>query len=464
MSQTARSRGESQRPSVNFSRNTHRYSRGDWVKLNKSNTSSPRRTKQLADFIKSTLLDNDGALKLGRKHRPDYRLPVIMLVLSLVGLVVLFSIIPAISGGDDKVANVYMIKQVLFLAAGIAAFFAAGQIPLDWWRKHGNKVFLFGLIICLALPILGALKIPIASCKLGACRWYAISGLSFQPAEILKLGLLFVMASMLACQASKNRLSSLETLLKFFTIMLIVMVVIAGLQKDLGTALALMAIMLTQLIISGISWRYIGYILGSAVAMGVVSIIVAPHRLERVATFFGNGNAATDYHINQAMIAIGSGGLMGRGLGKSVQAFGWLPEAVNDSIFAIIAEMLGFIGVVALLGAFVYLLKIILEKIDYTENYYLRLVVAGVFGWLGSHVVLNIGAMTHIIPLTGITLPFVSFGGTSMICSMFGLGIVFAISRYVSHRRFNSVKEKKGEDSLRRRGQRWSHYANSSRY
>ena len=157
--------------------------------------------------------------------------------------------------------------------------------------------------------------------------------------------------------------------------------------------------------------------------------------------------------------------MFGRGVGKSVQAFGWLPEAVNDSIFAIIGEMTGWLGSVALIALFVALLWIIIHKVDYTKNYYLRLVLAGVFGWLSSHVIMNVGAMTHMIPLTGITLPLVSIGGTSLVFIMLTLGMVLGISRYTSHRRLHVNGEEAGsEDSLRGRRQRWAHYANRRGY
>jgi cell division protein FtsW len=118
-----------------------------------------------------------------------------------------------------------------------------------------------------------------------------------------------------------------------------------------------------------------------------------------------------------------------------VQAFGWLPEAVNDSIFAVLGEMIGWVGICALLLAFAALLYRIISKVELTENRFLRLVLAGIFGWLAAHVILNIGAMTHVLPLTGITLPLVSLGGSSTLFVMTSLGVVFAISRYTLHRK-----------------------------
>ncbi|MDR0957565.1 MAG: FtsW/RodA/SpoVE family cell cycle protein, partial [Candidatus Nomurabacteria bacterium] len=238
--------------------------------------------------------------------------------------------------------------------------------------------------------------------------------------------------------------------------------VIVIMQKDLGTGVALIAIVLSQLVIAGVSGRKLFAIVAVIVALGVMSILVAPHRLARMATFLGDGSEAGNYHIEQAAIALGSGGFFGRGLGQSIQAFGWLPMAIHDSIFAIIGEMFGFFGVIILILLIAFLLKRIIDKVDFLENAYLRLIVAGVFGWLAAHVVLNIGAMTHIIPLTGITLPLVSFGGTSMLFIMSGLGLVFGVSRYTVHRK---IKEQEGgdhENPLRGRRVGRSYYANRS--
>ena len=187
--------------------------------------------------------------------------------------------------------------------------------------------------------------------------------------------------------------------------------------------------------------------------------------MQRIFTFVGSGTEETNYHINQAILALGSGGMFGRGLGKSVQAFGWLPEAVNDSIFAIWGEMIGWIGSVGLIVLFAGLLYVIIRKVDYLENYYLRLVLGGIFGWLAAHVLMNIGAMTHMIPLTGITLPLVSIGGTSLVFIMLVLGMVLNISRYTTYRRVhNNGEEERDEDFMRGRRQRRPYYANRRGY
>lgn len=442
--------------------------RGKWTDRN--NLIDGQTARAWVQQAKDDLLRSDGRLQLGRRHRADPMLFVMVLGLAFFGLVIIYSISSGLYDGNQAVINREMGKRIAFLIAGVITFFGVRAIPLDWLRKKGQWIFLAGLIICIALPILGALKVPMATCALGACRWYNLGIISFQPAELLKLGTVLFMASYLSTRLANNKLNSTATLVEVMIVMIVSLGVIVGLQKDMGTGAALLAIFLTQLVISGVSFRHLGLILMLMLMMFVIMIIIAPHRLERIATFTRAGNADSDYHINQAMLALGSGGLTGRGLGQSVQAYGWLPEAVNDSIFAIVGETLGFIGAVGLMIAFSFLILRILNLTNYLNNMYLQLVVAGVVGWLSAHVLANSMSMIHLIPLTGITLPLVSSGGTSLIFVMASLGIVSSISRYTSRRKIaiDDIEEERGaknhEDSMRGRGQWRTHNTYSSRH
>ena len=436
---------------------------GRWAKSG----GSRRQAKLVADKIKNDLLDVSGNLKLGRRHRPDYLIFLLAVGLAIFGLVIIYSISSGLYDGNTQTINREMAKRIGFLIVSILGFFVASRISLNVWKKYSPWLFLIGLIVCIALPIFGLFDLPIATCALGACRWYNFGIVSFQPAELLKLATVLFMAGYLSTRLANDRLNSTGTIVEIMIVMLISLGSIIGLQKDMGTGIALMAIFAIQLIMSGISWKNLAIIGGIMLAMGVLMIAIAPHRIARVLTFFQAGNEDQDYHINQALLGLGSGGLTGRGLGQSVQAFGWLPEAVNDSIFAIIGETLGFIGTVTLVLVFAWLAMRMFNKINYLDNLYLRLVVAGVVGWFGSHVLLNIMAMTHLIPLTGITLPLVSSGGTSQVFIMIALGIVFGISRYTTHRQISvkDINEGKVTDNnesvVRGRWQRRTHNANS---
>tara|TARA_B100001123_G_C15260773_1_gene1006488 strand:- start:1294 stop:1851 length:558 start_codon:yes stop_codon:yes gene_type:complete len=175
----------------------------------------------------------------------------------------------------------------------------------------------------------------------------------------------------------------------------------------------------------------------------------------------GDSTSTSDdesYHIQQAKIALGSGGAFGVGIGSSVQASGYLPESMNDSIFAIIGETFGFIGTVSLIAVFVALLMRLLRVMDFLVDLRLKLLVAGVFGWLAAHVILNIAAMIGIFPLTGITLPLLSYGGTSMLFMTAALGLVYQLSRYTVHP--SRIKEVSShENSRSRRGVGRTRYA-----
>lgn len=431
-----------------------------------------RRSKLAASEIKSTLFDTGGQLKLGRRHRPDYFLVVLIAAIALTGLVVLFSISPAWvevinSAGNDLDQSHFMQRQIIYLLIGFLAFFAASRVPLDFWRRWSTRILIVTFTLCLLVPILGALGSGLVICTSGACRWYNLGIATFQPAEFLKVGTLIFTSGFLAVQTMRGKLNAVrETLVPLGLVMLAVLFVIVILQNDLGTGVTIIAITLTQLFISGAKLKTIGLSLAAVAAAGVLAIAVAPHRITRVLTFVGNDgiSAGATYHIDQALIALGSGGVTGRGLGQSVQAFGWLPEAVNDSIFAILGESFGFIGLVVILGAFLALLARVLRKVDFLENMFLRLIVAGVFGWLAAHLVVNVGAMIGMLPLTGITLPLLSFGGTSMIAIMSSLGIVLAISRYTSHRKIINEKGDADADIVRRRGLRRTHYAGRRSY
>ena len=219
---------------------------------------------------------------------------------------------------------------------------------------------------------------------------------------------------------------------KFFGILGVSLFLIVVSQKDLGSAVPLGVIALTILFVAGIKIWKIMIMFAVILALGVGMILSSPHRRERLFTFTGKGDATTDYHIENALITVGSGGFLGVGIGNNVQTAGYLPESITDSMFAVVSEMWGFVGAVAVIGLYVHLFMEILKVANTSENLYFRLVTMGVFAWLFSQVAVNISAMIALIPLTGITLPLLSKGGTSLLITCFGLGLVINISRFTA--------------------------------
>lgn len=406
---------------------------------------------------------------MARRHKPDLLMLLFLGVLLLLGLIVIFAISPALAerlpGEQDE--NFYLYRQLMYLGIGAAAFIATALTPISFWTNIKGKLLL-ACIILGALPFI-LQATPIGLCTNGACRWLDLGFISFQPAEVMKFSLVIFLAGFLAARAKQGRLNDVkETLMPAAIILVVMAVVVIGLQRDLGTGITIVAIIMTMLFAAGMRVKLLAIAAAGCLALGVIFTIIAPHRIERILTFVQHESSEAHemgYHINQALIAVGSGGLTGKGLGQSIQAFGYLPEAANDSIFAILAEKFGFLGTVAVLAIFAALFMRILAIMDHTADPYLRLIVAGVFGWVFSHTVVNIGAMLGIFPLTGITLPFVSFGGTSLLFMLCALGIVFQISRYTNHLKpaDNQETGEIYENRERRRGIGRTRYPGSGR-
>lgn len=397
-----------------------------------------------------------------RKHHPDRLIVVFTLILMFIGLLMMYAIGPQRANllnslyGYEYSDTYFFIKQfVSFLLAG-AAFVIMARLPYDWVLKNGGKVLLVGFVACAVLAVVGWAGLSIGQATNGATRWFNLGPLgSIQPAEILKLGLLLYLSVFLAVRYKQGQINDLkQTLLPVGVLSGAALLIVIVIQKDLGTGIAITAIVTTMLIMAGISKKIVFSLFGILLVAGTLLIATSPHRIERVATYLQGDNTTTSdadsYHIEHAKIAIGSGGFFGVGIGKSVQASGYLPEALNDSIFAVMGEVFGFIGLVAIIALFVALLMRLLGVMDHLIDIRLKLAAAGVFGWIGSHVILNIAAMIGIFPLTGITLPLLSYGGTSMIFVTAALGFVYHLSRYTVHS--SRIKEEDHEDSRSRRG------------
>ena len=363
-------------------------------------------------------------------------------------------------------------KQLTSVIIAVVAFSVFYFVPYKWFTGERSRYVLWaGFLSCVLLFLLGSLlHLSLAKETNGAYRWFYLGGLgSFQPSELLKYGVLLFLAGFLGRRASQGKINDVhETLVPVGVISALSLLMIVVLQKDLGTGVSLIAIVLSMIIVSGVDWKIIGKILGVVAFCGLVLIFTSPHRIERVMTFIqgdshktASGQEDKNYHIQQARIAIGSGGLLGLGIGKSVQATGYLPEAINDSIFAVMGETFGFVGLMAILALFTALLLSILHVAARLPDTTLRLIVAGIFGWIASHVILNIAAMTGLMPLTGIPLPLLSYGGTSMLFIAAALGLVFQISKYTSHKVLEEGEG--GQDLSGRRRLRRTRYASGSR-
>lgn len=387
-----------------------------------------------------------------RRHRPDYWMVVIAVFLVAIGLTVVYAISPALSATSGGSGSHYVSRQLIAIALSFVAFLVTARIPLSTWRSWQKP-----LLIIAALGTLVALVTPLVP-QYPAHRWIRIGGLSLQSVEILKFSLIVFLAGFLSKQSEAGKLGdTMATLKPLGYLLLIITLFVAAPtalhgQSDLGSYIVILVMFAAMSILVGLPLKKILFA-GLIIALIVgFAISISPYRRERVMTFVHpeTNCLTTGYQACQALIAVGSGGMIGLGLGRSVQAYGYLPEAQNDSIFAIYAEKFGFIGCMVLLGLFMALfsrLKVIAERAPDTFS---RLIVIGVLAWLSTQMIINVGAMVGLLPLKGITLPFVSYGGTSVLFVGAALGLVFQVSHYTM---FGTRAVVYGNTKLARNGQ-----------
>jgi len=384
-------------------------------------------------------------------------------ILMMLGLIVIYAIGPQRAqvlnnsfGTDNYDSTYFFFRQAVSLALALGAFFVMAKFPYRWMQKHAGVLLIVSLASCLVLAIAAALKLPFAPVILGAARWFDLGPFgSFQPAEFLKFALVLFVAGFLGAKYKEKLINNREaTLVPLLVLLGVVTLFVVVLQANMSTGIVLVLMVFAMLLVAGLSRQIITMILIAGIVVGVGLIVTFPHRMARVMTFLQGDSIQLEddatRHITQAKIAIGSGGATGLGIGNSVQATGYLPEAINDSVFAIMGETFGFVGLVAILAIFVALLQRLLHVADHLPNMTAKLIVIGIFAWLTTHTVINVAAMLGLAPLTGITLPLVSFGGTSMVFIAGALGLVFQLSGYT----VNTVMTEgaQDEDSGSRRG------------
>ncbi len=353
-------------------------------------------------------LTGERNLKNMSKQKPDYILLAVIIALVLFGLIILISV---------SAEEPYYIKhQILYgILIGSVGFFVAYKINYKIWQKLALP------FLVLSLILLGLIFIPkIGISYGGAKRWLQI-GFIFQPGEIVKLSFIIFLASLLA---NKTKLvpflawTSLIVLLFIF-------------QPDIGTMSLIILIAVIIYFTAGAKLWQIGVCFFSGIAALFVLIKLSAYRLNRVWTFLYSklDPQGISYQINQALIALGSGGFLGLGWGYSQQRV-FLPAVVTDSIFAVLGEELGFAGTMILVILFFVLALRGFKIAIISSDQFARLLAVGITSWLVLQAFVNIMAITGLIPLTGIPLPFISYGSTSMIMCLFGAGILLNISRY----------------------------------
>ncbi len=384
-------------------------------------------------------------------HRPDYSLSVNVLILIAIGMIMIYStgwiaILKQTGGASDT--NSLFYTQFINFGFGILLWYAASKIHYPFWQKYAAYIF-YASVLLMFLVLIPGIGVKVN----GAARWVHFGPINFQPVEFFKLGIVLYMAAWV--EKNRSHLSRFfEGLVPFLIIISLAALLVVILQKDMGSAMVIVAACLSMYFVSGV--RLPTFAAGVGILAGISTLLVAlfPYRLSRFVTFLNHSNdtSGASYHINQALIALGSGGMLGRGLGKSLQAYGYLPEATNDSVFAIIGEEFGFLGCTGVLILYGALLYRGYRISRYAPDDFAKLTAVGITAWIGFQALFNIAAMLNLIPLTGITLPFVSYGGTSLVALLIAIGILQNISKYTN-------REVRSEDSRIGRGDRRAHHA-----
>lgn len=363
-----------------------------------------------------------------RAHRGDVAFALTVFILLAFGLIMMYNINPALNqklGAQAAPVN-YFRNQLINVVVGVVAWGFASSIYFKLWRKYAVA------LLVISIAALLALLVPhLSFTSNGATRWLRLGPLSFQPAELLKLALVVYLAAWFERRQSK--LSSWnDGVVPFIVVVGITCITVAVFQRDLGTTLVLALASLGMFYVAGIRLRHLSVLLTGAATAAILAIIAFPHRLSRFTEFLHPGRDASGggYHIAQALIGIGSGGLFGVGLGKSIQIYGYLPEAPNDSIFAVIGEEFGLIGSLIIIGLFGFLIYRGFEIARKAPDSFSRLVATGLTLLFLFQAFINIAAMLSLVPLTGIPLPFVSYGGSSLVIMMLAAGLLFNISKY----------------------------------
>lgn len=358
-------------------------------------------------------------------HRPDVGVIALVLVISIIGLIVLSSASSVLSFQRYGDSNEILKKQFFAFLVGLVFF--VGFASIDY-----RKLKRFALpALAVALFLLFAVFLPgIGTELLGARRWIAIGGLFFQPAEFVKLTFLIYLAMWIE-KRGKGVHDFTYGFLPFVFLLGLIALLLAF-QPDIGTMMVIVASGVVVYFISGARWKYFLWVALAGAVLSTILVAIAPYRTARFTTFL---NPELDpqgigYHVNQALLAVGSGGLFGRGLGHSIQKFNYLPEAAGDSIFAVMAEELGFVFTASFLGLILVLVLRGLRIAREAPDAFGRLLAAGIVTWFGIQTFVNIAALTNLIPLTGIPLPFVSNGGSALVAVLAASGILVNISRH----------------------------------
>ncbi len=370
-------------------------------------------------------------VKTATRHtKKDYSLILAILSLLVFGVVMVYDVSVVLANATFGGKFYFLILQALWVTVGLTFLFIFSNIDYHFLSKHAYLIF--GSALLLMVFVL--LPTPFAPIIYGARRWIYLNPAPFpsfpligrqsvQPSEIFKLAIIIYLATVL----SKKEIKPLG-----FGLLLAVFFGLIMFQPDFGTGLLVVSIAVSIYFASGVNLVYFLAGIPTMIIAGVGFILASPYRRARLMTYMSKGFSdpqGASFHINQILIALGSGGFTGLGFGQSRQKYQYIPEVATDSIFAVIGEELGFVGTLLLILAFAFVIYKGFQVAKNAPDKLGKLMAIGITTWFATQCVVNLAAMVHIVPLTGVPLPLISYGGSSMVFSLISLGVLLNIKK-----------------------------------
>lgn len=377
---------------------------------------------------------------------PDYTLLALVAALTVTGLVFVYSASFVIGLAQFGDSHRFIVRQGMWAALGAALLLAALRLDYHWLRRLAAP--LMGVTVLLLLAVLA-----LGNEAGGAQRWVGVGGFTFQPAEFAKLTVIVYLAAWLSSRGDSLR--SFEHGLAPFVVIISAIGLLLMLQPDFGTTAIILAITLTMFWVAGATFTQMGALLASGAVVGVSLALIEGYRMDRLSAFF---NAEADplgrgFQTLQALIALGNGGVTGLGLGASRGKFFYVPESHTDGIFAIIGEELGLLATGAVLLLFVAFMLRGYQVARRAPDQFGFLLATGITTWIAVQALVNIGGITRVMPLTGVPLPFLSYGGSALAAVLLAAGVLAGISRHANAReaiRETAREERRGVGEGRR--------------
>jgi cell division protein FtsW len=349
---------------------------------------------------------------------------LIAVILVGIGVVMVYSSSSALAGSRFEDSGFFLQRQILRAGLGLVIMFAMSRVPLRLWRLLARPLLLCGVALLVLVLIFGEGR--------GAQRWLplhlsALTTLTFQPSEFVKLVLVLYLADVLSRKEGEmaDWKGGLVPRLAIVGLVLVLIV----LQPDLGTSLAIGAVSLIMLWLGGAGTAHLAGACGFGVVVALLSMLSSPYQLQRILTFIGEPDPqGAGFQVSQSLIALGSGGFFGVGLGNSMQKH-FVPEPHTDFVFALAGEELGLFGSVSVIALFIALAVHGYRIATHATSYHGFLVASGITVMVGIYALLNVGVVTGLVPTTGLPLPFISYGGSSLLWNLSGVGILAAVAR-----------------------------------